>query len=259
MRRALLIVAAGGLGLCLVLLTMATAFNGGSLNFTHVGRYWSGDTDFSLANGEKPVAETATSKSWAFDGDEIEIRLPANIHYQPGGKPMINVTAAPDVIKNVAYSDGAIAWSRKPLFGPEGQVDVTITGMALHKITVAGSGKIDLGQVRQDRLAVAIRGSGTVEGAGAVDDLDLAIAGSGRMRLGGLVAKKLSVSIAGSGTIDTAASDSADVSIAGSGTVRFHVKPKSVSSHIAGSGNIVDAVDEDTGKDSDEMKSQHGI
>src|SRR5581483_5377742 len=106
-------------------------------------------------------------------------------------------------------------------------------------------GRIDLGALRQDRLAVAIKGSGSVTGSGAIDDHDLAIAGSGRMRLGTLLAKKLTVAIAGSGTIDTAASDSADISVAGSGTVRFHVKPKSVSTHIAGSGNIVDAVGED--------------
>ena len=231
MKKLLLIVAGGGLGLCLLLLAFAAAFNGGSLNFGHDGMGFEGD---------KPVSQTATSKSWALDGDEIEIGIPAHVHYQPGGKPLITVTASPDLIKRVSYGDGKLGHAMSRFFGKDGPVEVTITG-TLNKITVAGSGKIDLGQIRQERLELAIDGSGSVDGGGAIDDLSLSIAGSGRMRLGELVAKKLNVSIAGSGSIDTAASDRADVSIAGSGTVRFHVQPKHVSQHIAGSGNIIDA------------------
>lgn len=234
MKKLLLIVAAGGLTLGALLLVIAVIANGGRLDFNHDGMGFAGD---------KPIGQTANSKSWAADGDEIEIHVPARIHYQPGGNAMIRVTASPDAIKNLAYGNGKLGYSTPLLMGSDGAIDVTITG-ALNKISVAGSGKIDLGEIHQQRLSLAIRGSGTVDGAGTVDDLDLAIAGSGRMRLASLVAKKLNVSIAGSGSIDTAATDSADVSIAGSGTVRFHVKPKSVSSHIAGSGNIVDAVDE---------------
>jgi hypothetical protein len=122
-----------------------------------------------------------------------------------------------------------------------GRLDITLPGVPMHEFHLRGSGSLILENLDQQRLDIAIAGSGDVRASGRVESVDLTIAGSGDAEMGALSVRNLDLTIAGSGDAEVAPSDSADISIAGSGEVRFVVQPRNVSTKIVGSGRIVNA------------------
>lgn len=87
------------------------------------------------------------------------------------------------------------------------------------EITIAGSGKTDIGQIKADSLEVNVAGSGSLKAAGTARTLELSIAGSGELDLRNLNVEDADVSIAGSGDAVFASDGSVEASIMGSGTV----------------------------------------
>ena len=200
------------------------------------------DTDFT---GEPPAAYTATSRSWTWDGgDALHVSIPATVRLVPGSSPRITVQGPADALSRIAYGHGHLELVRHGFWNEANwdgdAVTVTITGVTLHSIALAGSGRIDMGTLNQDRLALAVAGSGDVQAKGRADTLSLDIAGSGKARLGALAARAAHIRIAGAGTVEADAKDFAEVSITGSGTVRFSGKPAKLQTRIAGSGRIED-------------------
>lgn len=123
-------------------------------------------------------------------------------------------------------------------------------------VTLAGSGKLELGTVAQ-QLKIEIAGSGTVN-AGSSGGAIVEIAGSGETRLGPVLGS-LRVEIAGSGdvrvasvngptnietagagsiTIDTGEANPLKVEILGSGNVEFGGEAVNPSISALGSGNV---------------------
>jgi hypothetical protein len=207
-----------------------------------------GLTGASLADefaGEKPAAQTADRLEWAWDGgDRIGIALPATVHYQAGGNPRVVVRGPADLLARVRYDHGDLGLERSLFdWSSDGEkLDVTLTGMTLHKVGLAGRVDMTMGEIHQDRLDISIAGRGTVEASGGADELSLKIAGSGDYQLGKLAAKSLEVRIAGSGQVAAASADRARVSITGSGDVHFaSAMPKDISTDITGSGSVSDA------------------
>jgi hypothetical protein len=195
--------------------------------------------------GEKPAVQTADRLEWAWDGgDRFGIGGSAVVHYQPGGQPRIIVRGPADLLSRVRFYHGELRMVDS-LFGfhwDDEKLDVTLTGMTLHRVGVAGSGAIHMGEIHQDRLALSIAGSGSFDASGKVDDLSLHIAGSGRGDLAKLATTSLSANIAGSGKIDAGTADKADISIAGSGEIHFTgPMPKQLSTNIMGSGEVSDS------------------
>ena len=83
---------------------------------------------------------------------------------------------------------------------------------------VAGSGSLDVAQSDVQRLKLAIAGSGGIKArAGKATKAEYEIAGSGDVDGGGVAAQDLEVSIAGSGSVRAHATGQAEVNIMGSG------------------------------------------
>ena len=196
--------------------------------------------------GKAPAVKTADRVEWAWDGgDRAEIAVPATVHYQRGGSPRVIVTGPADLIDRVRFQDGELKL-KEVLFGDNGdtrgeKLDVTLTGMTLHDVGIAGRVDMDMGEIHQDALKLSIAGRGTFNASGNADDLSLHIAGSGDYHLGKLAAHTVRVDIAGSGDVESSSPQSARVSIVGSGQVHFVAMPKDISSNILGSGRISDA------------------
>jgi hypothetical protein len=126
--------------------------------------------------------------------------------------------------------------------GDNARFNVELHGVTLHEININGSGDVALGEIRQDRLALTIRGSGDVSGSGQVDDLSVSITGSGDGHLEKLTAKRLAVELEGSGDVAAGVTDRADISIAGSGDVHLAgAMPGEITTHISGSGTVTDS------------------
>jgi hypothetical protein len=220
-----------GIGLSLGVVFLALAFSTASM----------GD-DFS---GEKPAVKTADRLEWAWDGgDRVAIGVPASVHYQAGGSPRVIVTGPADLLDRVRFYDGELEL-HQDLFGDGGghgeRLDVTLTGMTLHRVSLAGSADMDMGVIHQDALRLSIAGSGRFTASGNADDLSLNIAGSGSAQLDKLETHSMRVDIAGSGRVDAGSPQSARASIMGSGRLTFAAMPKDLTSHVAGSGRISDA------------------
>ena len=196
-------------------------------------------------DGEKPAVQTADRVEWAWDGgDRVGIAVPATVHYQQGGSPRVIVKGPAGLLSRVRYDHGQLGLVRSPFdWNWDGEkLDVTLTGMTLHQVALAGRVDMDMGALKQDRLQVSIAGRGTVEASGHADELLLKIAGSGEYKFDKLSAGTMQVKIAGSGQVDAGSADHADVDIAGSGDVHFaSAMPKDIQTHISGSGTVSDA------------------
>jgi hypothetical protein len=196
-------------------------------------------------DGEKPAVQTADRLEWAWDGgDRVGIAVPATVHYQAGGTPRVIVKGPADLLARVRFDHGELGLARSPFdWNWDGEkLDVTLTGMTLRRVGLAGRVDMDMGQIRQDKLAVSVAGRGTVTAEGHADDLAIKIAGSGEYHLGKLTAGTMRVSIAGSGQIEAGSADHADVNITGSGDVHFaSTMPKDIQTSIMGSGTVSDA------------------
>lgn len=106
------------------------------------------------------------------------------------------------------------------------------------KVTIAGSGMIELGGVRSERLEINVLGSGRLEASGAARRLKLNIAGSGMSDMAGLEAEQARITVAGSGSASFASDGSVEANLMGSGMVTVHGRAK-CSVNSIGSGRLV--------------------
>jgi len=195
--------------------------------------------------GEAPAVKTADRVEWAWDGgDRAEIAVPAKVHYQAGGTPRVIVRGPANLLDRVRFQDGELKLKER-LFGDWNiggeRLDVTISGVKLRQVGLAGHVDMNMGEIHQDQLQLSIAGSGSFDASGSADDLSVHIAGSGDYQLGELAARTMLVDIAGSGKVDAASPSSAHINIMGSGQVHFVAMPKDISANISGSGRISDA------------------
>ena len=195
--------------------------------------------------GEKPAVQTADRLEWAWDGgDHFSVGGAAIVHYQPGGDARIVIKGPADLLSQVRYDHGRVRMDDGFFGRPfrDEKLDITLTGMTLRDVSLAGCSVMDMGDIQQDRLVLSIAGSGSVDAGGRAEDLNLHIAGSGDAHLDKLSSARLEAHIAGSGEANLDTTDRAEISIAGSGKLHFTgAAPRDISSHVAGSGVITDS------------------
>ncbi len=155
-------------------------------------------------------------------------------------RPRIVITGPEEALRRVRVGEGHIGREESWIgsFGDE-RLEVIVTGVALDRISIGGSGKVLLGRLDQDRLDLNIGGSGSISGEGRIDRVQVNIGGSGKVDLARAVSTEASIRIGGSGDVDVAPRENASVSIAGSGSVRLAVRPEHLHSKVAGSGRIL--------------------
>lgn len=109
-------------------------------------------------------------------------------------------------------------------------------------VSLAGSGDINLGEVKVSSLNVAVAGSGDLDASSVVcNSIELAVAGSGDAALYNVSTNRIVASIAGSGDIVvTGQTESMDAEIAGSGTINVKdLTVSNISERIHGSGKVI--------------------
>jgi putative autotransporter adhesin-like protein len=175
--------------------------------------------------------------------DVVTIKIPAQVHYQPGPEPQASVSGDADLVSHVRLRDGMLEWdtvdwdSLVDCF-PPGDLVVRLSGPAVRTWTLNGSGELDLSDLSQDVLRITMHGSGTVAASGEVHDVSLDAAGSGRADLGRLVTQKTSANIHGSADLRLAdiKQDLVRLKMHGSGVVTASGAANEVSLESAGSG-----------------------
>ena len=175
--------------------------------------------------------------------DAIKIKIPAQVHYQPGPKPQANVSGDADLVSHVRLHDGTLEWDTVDWNSlvdcyPADDLVVQLAGPAVTAWTLNGSGELDLADVKQDVLRIAMHGSGIVTASGEVREASLDASGSGLADLSRLVTQKTSANIHGSGALKLAdiKQDVLRITMRGSGVVTASGEAHEVSLESAGSG-----------------------
>jgi hypothetical protein len=206
-------------------------------------RSWAG-TMRSCASAKKTgTGERRTVDLEWLGSDAVKIKIPAQVHYQPGPKPQATVSGDADLVSHVRLRDGTLEWdtvdwdSLVDCF-PAGDLVVQLVGPAVTAWTLNGSGELDLSDVKQDVLRIAMHGSGTVTTSGEVREASLEAAGSGRADLGRLVTQNTSATINGSADLklSDAKQDVLRIVMHGSSVVAASGTAHEVSLEAAGSG-----------------------
>jgi hypothetical protein len=192
----------------------------------------------TTGSGERRTVDLA----WA-GSDAVQIRIPAQVHYQPGPTPQASVSGDAELVSHVRLRDGALEWDTVE-WGtlvdcfPADDLVVRLSGPAVTAWTLNGSGKLELSDISQNVLRLTMHGSGAVTASGEAREVAVETAGSGRADIGRLVSQKTSATIHGSGklTLADTKQDVLRITMHGSGIVSGSGTANEVSLESAGSG-----------------------
>ena len=219
----------------LVVLTSATDWLDGDY------RFWAATKRTCVvmpwAKKAGPGESRSVDLEWS-GSDTVKVTIPARVQYQPGPKAQASVSGDAELVGHVRLRDGTLELDTTDDCFPTGDLVVRLTGPAVQEWTMHGSGKLDLSDIKQDTLRIAVHGSGAVTASGEVHEVSLRATGSGSADLSRLVTQQVSARISGSGEADLAPREEADISISGSGNARLHGAVARIHSHVSGSGQI---------------------
>jgi hypothetical protein len=176
---------------------------------------------------------------WDWDGsDGLGISLVgAKVRYVPTLPARIVITGPDEALERVRVGQGQIRWcdNCRAIKG----LEVIVSGVTLHNVALNGADiDIQLGRLNQDRLSLALSGTGEIGAAGRIDRLDASISGSGNIQMAEATVRRANVHIAGSGDVAVNPKDEANVSVAGSGRVRMTAMPARLNQSVTGSGGV---------------------
>jgi len=175
--------------------------------------------------------------------DTIRIRIPAQVHYQPGSRAQASVSGDADLVGHVRLRDGTLEWDTSEW---DTMVDcpaasdlvVQLSGPAVTAWTLNGSSQLDLSGIKQDTLRITMHGSSTVTASGESGNVTLDSAGSGHADLGRLISQTNTATLQGSADLKLADTRQGVLRIVmhGSGTVTASGTAQQVSVEASGSG-----------------------
>jgi hypothetical protein len=187
----------------------------------------------------EPSLKQSGRWEWKWDGgDSLRVSLVgAKVRYVPALPARIVITGSNEALKLVRVGQGLITWC-DDCRAIEG-LDVVVNGMTLHDVTLSGADiDIQLGRLNQDRLNLALSGTGEIRAGGRVDRLDAYIAGAGDIHMGEASVRRAKIYIAGSGDITVNPREEADISVSGSGQVRMKAMPPRLTQKVTGPGGV---------------------
>ena len=117
-------------------------------------------------------------------------------------------------------------------------VIVTVAIKSLERVTLSGSGNLQVANMSGPDLTIELPGSGKIMAEGTVDHVSINMLGSGTILCNQLKAHTADVTLAGSGTITLFADQSLNANLIGSGNIRYEGNPAQVKKSVTGSGAI---------------------
>mgnify|MGYP003575864410 CR=1 FL=1 len=124
-------------------------------------------------------------------------------------------------------------------FASRGSGDAAVEGFSgeTMEFESAGSGELQLRDIRAGRLALAIKGSGDIAASGAGNFLAARIAGTGAIDAARYRVRSAQAEISGSGDIKVNAEQSLEASISGAGNIGYRGQPR-VKESVSGAGSV---------------------
>ena len=103
---------------------------------------------------------------------------------------------------------------------------------------VSGSGKVMLALTIRDQADFGVSGSGKIQATGSAKTVKTSISGSGKVLAANLEADKCEIRISGSGDVEVNVKSDLDATISGSGSISYKGNPSHLNSHASGSGSV---------------------
>ena len=238
MTRKLLVVAASGLVLAILLLSAAWAIGGQAmLSAMHHGGWHFTDGRYIL-NGDDDDHGPRTTRSLAFDpAVPLTLDAPFDLHFTRGDHPGMTVSGPTDLVNAVRWENGRLSLSATPMW-THGSLDVAIVAPTLPPLTLAGAGDVSLDNLAQAVLRIDLSGAGNIDASGKVKNVSVTSSGAGNVDLEHLDATDATVDASGMGNLDLNASGKVNVTMSGAGNLSLHRRPAELTSHLSGVGSI---------------------
>ena len=169
----------------------------------------------------------------------IELETGATVRVSVGTASSLHLSGDDNLLARVETSvhDGVLSIDTRGSCDFRCDLEIEIGTPALERFTIEGSGDVQIHGLENDRVELAIEGSGTLHAQGAARRLIGSIEGSGSLAVSELRAEDASLSIEGSGSMSVRVQRRLSYSIEGSGDIRYDGQPE-LGGRIEGSGNI---------------------
>jgi len=177
--------------------------------------------------------------------DSVELQGSDNVRVVTGTAADVAANGSSEILDklDIRVEGRTLKIGRKPMgwqfsWGSSSGATITVTTPGIVAATVSGSGDMSVDRATGDRFKGTVAGSGALDLADLrVRDAALSLAGSGDLRAVGS-AQTASLSVSGSGDIDAErlVSQTVDASLSGSGNLRATAKVSAKVS-LAGSGD----------------------
>ncbi len=172
----------------------------------------------------------------------VELAGSADVNILLGDAQSVNVEADDNIapLIQTIVTNGKLIINTKPNidFTSGNPVVVTISMRSLERVTLSGSGHLNVGAMMGPDLAIDLPGSGDITVEGGANNVNINLSGSGNVQCSGLKAKSAKVTLSGSGNATVYASETLDANISGSGTIHYDGNPAQITKSITGSGSI---------------------
>ncbi len=178
-----------------------------------------------------------------WDGsDHARLNLAGQASYTPGTGDRLQASGDPQVLAHLRIREGTVELDCRGWRDRTQDLVITLPGRSFDKFGVTG-GRLILDRLDQQRLSVSIAGSGKVQANGRIEDLKLSIAGSGEMDLGQITANRGELEhrrIGHHASRERHHRRELEMDIAGSGRAEFNqIKSRTAEIGIAGSGTVI--------------------
>lgn len=229
------------------------------------GPNWNFDADLGGSVPASGKIKTETRDIQGFMA--IAIKYPAEILVQQGKTESVTVEADDNLLPQLTTevrNDTLYIENNEPVWGkrvrPSKTVNITITVKDLKEIDFSSAGKLQVENLKTDKLKMVLSGAGEVifngmsvqefesvlSGAGSImadgtaDDVKLTISGFGSFDSPQLTSTTADVHISGAGSATLAVKDELTATVSGAGSVNYIGSPKVVQ-HISGAGSVKQA------------------
>ena len=199
------------------------------------------DNFFGLFDGEKGsgnlTSETRTVKAF----DRIDLECSMDLEIEIGEPQQVTVVIDDNLQDNIILET---VGSRTLLIDADNlrkthrRTHIEIRVPTLERLTISGSGDVEVNDLKQDDFEIRIEGSGDVSVQGAAKHLSVTISGSGDVDCRNLESSDADVEINGSGDVSVFASEEFAGYINGSGDIVVYGEPKRFNRRVNGSGDI---------------------
>ena len=191
-------------------------------------------------SGQGPTSVTEESRNVS-GFEEVELRGVGNVSVEQTGSESLSVEAEEDVLPKLRTE----VVNNRLILGPKPNTTIHTTEPINYKLTVkdlnalavSGSGNVEGEGISTDRLAVTISGAGHVKTGGEAGKQEINISGSGDYRAEDLESKEVKIDVAGSGSALVNVSEELDAKISGVGSVEYIGDP-TVSQDVSGVGRV---------------------